>query len=130
MTQASGRSWFAISWFTIWGLFQGFAVFSVLAGRWARPEAFPEGAYESLVYPDLFFIPLYLLAAILLFRRHWLGGIVACIAGGGIIYAMIYLLALSEFSSAANLAADGLFLALTISALLQVGYRVGEAGAR
>ena len=30
-------------------------------------------AYESLIYPDMFFIPLYFLAATLLFRRHWLG---------------------------------------------------------
>ena len=111
------------------GLFQGFAVFLVLAGTWVRPDAFPERAYESLVYPDRVFIPLYFLTAFSLFRGHWLGVVLAFVSGGGIIYAMIYLFALSEFSGAANLTADGLFLALTLSALLQVGSRVGKAGA-
>ena len=73
-----GRAWFSICWFATWGLFQGFAVFSVLNGTWERPAAFPAGAYESLIYPDMFFIPLYLLAATLLFRRHWLGSVGLC----------------------------------------------------
>ena len=120
------RAWFAISWFTIWGLFQGFAVFSVLNGTWRRPEAFPAEAYESLIYPDMFFVPLYLLTAALLLRRHWLGSVLALVAGGGIVYVMIYLLALSEFSGAVNLIADGFFLACTLVALWQVGYRASR----
>ena len=118
-----GRAWFAICWFATWGLFQGFAVLSVLNGTWERPAAFPAGAYESLIYPDMFFIPLYFLAATLLFRRHWLGSVLAFVAGGGIVYAMIYLLALSDFSGAVNLTADGIFLACTFVSLWQVGYR-------
>jgi hypothetical protein len=70
-------------------LFQGFAVFSVLNGTWERPSAFPAGAYEVLIYPDMCFIPLYWLAAILLFRRHRLGSVLAFVAGGGIVYASI-----------------------------------------
>jgi len=45
------------------------------------------------------------------------------VAGGGIVYAMIYLLALSGFSGAVNLTADGIFLACTFVSLWQVGYR-------
>ena len=36
---------------------------------------------------------------------------------------MIYLLALSDFSGAVNLTADGIFLACTFVSLWQVGYR-------
>jgi hypothetical protein len=93
------RPWFAIVWFVIWGLFQAYAV-AVFAGTWQKPEAFPDEAYFSLVYPDMFFIPLYLLSAGLLFLRHWLGSILAVVAGGGLIYVMIYLLALSRVSGA------------------------------
>jgi hypothetical protein len=67
------RPWFAIVWFMIWGLFQAYAVASIFAGTWQKPENFPEEAYFSLIYPDMFFIPLYLLTAGLLLRRHWLG---------------------------------------------------------
>ena len=51
-----GRAWFAICWFTFWGLFQAFAVLSVMSGTWVRPEAFPAGAYESLrsTFSELF----------------------------------------------------------------------------
>lgn len=38
-------------------------------------------------------------------RRHWLGSILAFVAGGGIIYVTIYLLALSGLSGTANLVA-------------------------
>jgi len=38
------RPWFAIVWLAVWGLFQAYAVFSVIAGSWKRPEAFPEEA--------------------------------------------------------------------------------------
>jgi hypothetical protein len=119
-----GRAWFAICWFTIWGLFQGFAVFSVLRGTWERPDAFPVRAYESLIYPDMFFVPLYLLTAALLLKRHWLGSVLAFVAGGGIVYVMIYLLALSGFSGPVNLIADGIFLVCTLLSLWQVGYRL------
>ena len=116
------RPWFAIVWFVIWGLFQAFAVTSVFAGTWEKPPAFPHEAYFSLVYPDMFFIPLYLFAAGLLLRRHWLGSILAFVAGGGIIYVMIYLLALSGLSGAVNLIADGIILMCTLISLWQVGY--------
>ena len=76
------RPWFAIGWFAFWGLFQGFIVASVLAGTWERPPAFPQEAYETLIYPDMFFIPLYLLTATLLYWRHWLGSVSAFVAGG------------------------------------------------
>jgi hypothetical protein len=116
------RPWFAIVWFVIWGLFQAYAVASVFAGTWQKPEAFPDEAYFSLVYPDMFFIPLYMLSAGLLFLRHWLGSILAFVAGGGLIYVMIYLLALSRVSGAVNLTADGIFLLCTLISLWQVGY--------
>ena len=118
------RPWFAIGWFLIWSVFQTVAVVSVINGTWEQPEAFPDGvAYESLIWPDVFFVPLYVAAAILLWRRHWLGAVLSFVAGGGIVYVMIYLLALSGFSGTVNLIADGLFLACTLVALLQVGSR-------
>jgi hypothetical protein len=117
------RPWFAIAWFAIWGLFQAYAVSSVFVGTWQRPEAFSEDAYFSLIYPDMFFIPLYLLAAGLLLREHWIGSVVAFAAGGGIVYVMIYLLALSGLSGAGNLIADGTFLVCTLVSLWQVGSR-------
>ena len=43
--------------------------------------------------------------------------------GGGIIYVMIYLLALSGLSGTVNLVADGLFLGCTLVSLWQVGVR-------
>lgn len=115
------RPWFAICWFTIWALFQAFAVFSVLIGTWERPQAFPAEVYESLIYPDMFFVSLYFLAAALLLKRHWLGSVVAFVASGGIVYAMLYLFALSGFSGTVNLIADGLFLACTLVSLWQIG---------
>jgi hypothetical protein len=117
------RPWFAIVWFAIWGLFQAYAVASVFAGTWRKPEAFSDQAYFSLIYPDMVFIPLYLLTAGLLLRGHWLGNVLAFVAGGGVIYAMIFLLALSKLSGMANLIADGIFLACTLVSLWQVGYR-------
>ena len=122
------RPWFAIGWFVVWAVFQTFAVVSVLNGAWERPEAFPAGAvYELLIWPEVFFVPLYVAAAVLLWRRHWLGGVLAFAAGGGVIYVMIYLLALSGFSGAVNLVADSLFLACTLVTLWQVGVRVKPA---
>ena len=124
---AAVRPWFAIGWFTFWGLFQGFIVFSVLSGTWERPPAFPQEAYESLIYPDMFFIPLYLLTATMLYRRHWLGSVSAFVAGGGIIYVMIYLLALG-FSGIDNVIMDGIFLVCTLVSLWQVSSRANRSG--
>ena len=119
------RPWFAIGWFLAWSLFQAFAVLSVLRGTWVAPDAFPAGVvYDSLIWPEVIFVPLYVAAAALLWRRHWLGSVLAFVAGGGIIYVMIYLLALSGLSGTVNLVADGLFLACTLAALWQVGSRV------
>ena len=96
----------------------------MINGTWEQPEAFPAGTvYESLVWPDAFFVPLYVVAAILLWRRHWLGAVLSFVAGGGIVYVMIYLLALSGLSGTVNLIVDGLVLACTLVALLQVGSR-------
>ena len=67
------RPWFAIGWFLIWSVFQTIAVVSVINGTWEQPAAFPAGPeYESLIWPEVFFVPLYVAAAILLWRRHWL----------------------------------------------------------
>ena len=118
------RPWFAITWFTVWGLFQAYAVGSVLAGTWQRPEAFPEEAYVSLIYPDVFFIPLYLLTAGLLLLRHWLGLVIGLVAGGGVLYALIYLFALSELRGIVNVAADGIFLICTVLAVWQLSERL------
>lgn len=115
------RPWLAIIWFAVWGLFQAYAVSAVIAGVWHRPEAFPEQAYNSFIYPDIFFIPLYLCASLLLFRRHRLGYIFGLVAGGAVIYVMIYLLALSGFKGALNLIFDGLFLTVDTIAVLQIG---------
>ena len=127
-TAASGdeptRPWFAIGWFLVWGLFQTFAVVSVFNGTWERPAAFPAGVYEALVWPDMLFIPLYLATAALLWRRRWLGNVLAFVAGGGILYVMIYLLALSGISGTVNVVADSLFLVFTLVSLWQVGTRM------
>ena len=86
------------------------------------PDAFPAGVvYDALIWPEVIFVPLYVAAAALLWRRHWLGSVLAFVAGGGIVYVMIYLLALSGLSGTVNLVADGLFLACTLAALWQVG---------
>jgi len=114
------KPWIAISWFAVWGLFQLYAVVSVITGTWTRPKAFPETAYNSLMYPDMFFIPLYLSASVLLFRAHYLGKIFGLIAGGAVIYVMIYLLALSGLSGAVNLIFDSAFLVANIFAVLQL----------
>ena len=63
------RPWFALGWFVTWAVFQAFAVVSMLNGTWERPEAFPAGAvYESLIWPEVFFVPLYVAAAVLLWN--------------------------------------------------------------
>ena len=118
------KPWIAIIWFAVWGLFQAYAVFSVITGSWRRPEAFPEEAYNSLIYPDIFFIPLYLVASALLFRNHRLGYICGLIAGGAVIYVMIYLLALSGLKGMENLIFDGLFLAVNMISVFQITKRI------
>ena len=35
------RPWIAIIWFAVWGLFQAYAVLSVVTGSWRQPKAFP-----------------------------------------------------------------------------------------
>ena len=90
------------------------------------PLPFPAEVYESLIWPDMFFVPLYVATAALLWRRHWLGNVLAFTAGDGIIYAMIYLLALARLSGAVNFVADSLFLVFTLAALWQVGARVRQ----
>jgi hypothetical protein len=120
------KPWFAIIWFGVWGVFQAFAVGLVLAGRWHRPEVFPEEAYVALIYPDMAFIPLYLLASGLLLMRHPFGVVFALVAGGGVSYALIYLFALSGFRGP-TLLGDAMFLLFTLFALWQVVH-VGQAG--
>lgn len=116
----TSRPWFAIIWFALWGIFQAYAVFSVMNGSWKRPAAFPKEAYTSLIYPDLFFIPAYLLTSFLLFRGHRMGNILGFITGGGVIYAMIYLFALSGLKGVENLIFDGLFLCVNTIAMIQL----------
>jgi hypothetical protein len=118
------KPWFAIIWFGVWGLFQAFAVVSVVAGKWKRPVAFPKEAYESLIYPDMAFIPIYLLASVLLISGHSLGNIIGLVAAGGVAYALIYLLALSRLKGVVNLAADGIFLGCTLFAAWQLSSRL------
>lgn len=118
------KPWLSIIWFAVWGLFQTYAVFSVITGSWKRPEAFPEEAYNSLIYPDMFFIPLYLSTSILLFRENRLGYICGLFAGGAVVYAMIYLFALSGLKGMKNLIFDGLFLTINMLAIFQIAKRI------
>ena len=91
----------------------------VLLGKWKRPEAFPKEAYNSLIWPDMVFIPMYLLTAFLLQRGKKSGGVLGVFSGGAVTYVMIYLLALSGFHGAVNLGFDGIFLGFNIAATLQ-----------
>jgi hypothetical protein len=120
MNNKQNKPWVAIVWFAAWGIFQTYAVVSVLNGSWERPEAFPEEAYYALIYPDIFFIPFYLLSSILLYRNHFLGKLSGLISGGAVIYVMIYLLALSGFKGVVNLTFDSLFLIVNILAVFQI----------
>ena len=114
------KPWLSIIWFGVWGLFQLYAVFSVISGTWTRPDAFPEEAYNSLIYPDMFFIPFYLATSVLLFRNSVLGKIFGLVAGGAVIYVMIYLLALSGLKGTENLFFDSLFIIINLLALIQI----------
>jgi hypothetical protein len=120
------RPWFAICWLAAWGLFQTLAVVSVLGGTWQRPPAFPKDVYEALIYPDMCFVPFYFLSAVLLYRRHWLGSASALVASGGIIYVMIYLLALSRLSGSVNVIGDSVFLACTVGSVWQIASRMRQ----
>jgi len=120
MNTKKRKPWIAIIWFFAWGIFQAYAVGAVINGTWVRPEAFPEEAYNTLMYPDMFFIPVYFLTAYLLFKQSRFGKILGLIAGGAMIYALIYLLALSELKGAINLFFDSLFLTINIFAILQI----------
>jgi hypothetical protein len=124
------KPWIAITWFAVWGLFQAFAVASVLNGTWDRPESFPEEAYNALVYPDVVFIPLYLVAAMLLFRGHWVGLVLGLSCCGAVTYAMVYLLALANFQGPINLTFDFLFLTMTAMSLAQLSARLRRRVAR
>ncbi len=117
------KPWLSIIWFASWGLFQAYAVYSVIKGNWHRPEAFPEQAYNALIYPDLFFIPIYLITSLLLFLRRPLGYIFGLMAGGAVTYVMIYLLALSGLKGRENLIFDFLFLIINSMAICQIGSR-------
>lgn len=108
------KPWLAICWFVLWGTFQAYAVISVILGTWNRPPAFPEEAYNALIYPDMVFIPLYFTSAILLYRNHPAGAYLGLLSAGGIIYVMVYLLALSKLRGTENLLFDGIFLLLTL----------------
>ena len=114
------RPWVAIIWFGIWGLFQAFAVSMAVTGNWKKPEAFPGEAYKALIYPDMFFIPLYLVTSVLLLCRHWLGYTLGLISGGAVIYVMIYLLALSGLKGIENLMFDSIFLFINIVSVSQI----------
>ncbi len=109
----------AITWFAFWGVFQAYAVTMVILGKWKKPEAFPDEAYKSLIWPDIVFIPMYILSAALLYRGKKSGGALAVFSGGAVTYVMIYLLALSGLHGTVNLAFDGIFLGLNIAATLQ-----------
>lgn len=111
----------AIAWFTVWGLFQAYVVTMVLLGKWERPEAFPQEAYNSLIWPDMVFIPLYMLTAVLLYRGKKTGGVLGVFSGGAVTYVMVYLFALSGLQGALNLVFDSLFLGFNITATLQAG---------
>jgi ABC-type enterobactin transport system permease subunit len=120
------KPWLSIVWFTFWGLFQTYAVGAILLGRWKAPQAFPIGAYNALVYPDMFFIPVYFATAVLLFFQHRVGFVLGLLAGGAVTYVMIYLLALAGLKGAPNLIADGLFLSINCIAVLQLACRFSK----
>jgi len=92
----------------------------VILDKWERPEAFPEKAYNSLIWPDMVFIPLYLLSAVLLYMNKKSGEVLGVFSGGAVAYVMVYLLALSGLHGTVNLVFDSVFLGLNIGATLQI----------
>jgi hypothetical protein len=120
MNKNNNRLWLAIIWFAVWGIFQAYAIISILNGNWKRPEAFPVEAYNALVYPDIFIIPFYFLTSVLLYRSHYLGNVFGLLSGGAVIYIMIYLLALADFKGVINITFDSLFLTVNTLAVFQI----------
>ena len=118
------KPWLAIIWFSLWGLFQAYAVLAILTQRWHKPASFPAEAYQALIYPDITVIPLYLWTALLLFFGHPWGYLLGLIAGGAVLYVMAYLLALSRLTGPTNLIADGLFLMINALAVVQLVTRL------
>jgi hypothetical protein len=116
------RPWFAIVWFCVWALFQTFAVASVLVGTWRKPDAFPDEAYFSLIFPDMLFIPVYYAAVFLLTLRHPLGRASGLVAGGAMTYVLVYLLALAHFHGRVNVVFDSGFLICTLISLIQLAW--------
>ena len=116
------RPWFAIAWFFVWALFQTFAVTMVFVGKWQKPDAFPDEAYCSLIYPDMLFIPLYYAAALLLASRRPVGYVAGLIAGGAMTYVLVYLLALAHFHGTANIIADSSFLICTMISVTELAF--------
>jgi hypothetical protein len=120
MNKNNNRLWLAIIWFAVWGIFQAYAIISILNGNWKRPEAFQVEAYNALVYPDIFIIPFYFLTSVLLYRSHYLGNVFGLLSGGAVIYIMIYLLALADFKGVINITFDSLFLTVNTLAVFQI----------
>src|SRR5262245_45048111 len=116
--------WLAIIWFSLWGLLQAYAVMAIFTQRWQKPASCPADAYQALIYPDIAFIPLYLWSALLLFFGHPWGDLLGLIAGGAVLYVMLYLLALSRLTGPTNLTADGLFLTINTLAVVQLVTRL------
>lgn len=108
------KSWVPIIWFFAWGIFQAYVVISVIIGTWKIPSAFPKEPYEALLYSDIFFIPIYFMTSLLLFKKHYFGNILGLLSGGAMIYALIYLLALSNFKGTIIIVFDSLFLIMNL----------------
>jgi hypothetical protein len=104
----------AVGWLIFWGTFQVYVLSSIFSGSWEKPLDFPEAAYYALVYPDLVFIPLYFLAAILLVKIKPLGVFLGIFTLGAVSYVMVYLLALSRLHGVLNVTADSLFLLMSL----------------
>lgn len=120
MNDRKNKPWIAIIWFAAWGIFQAYAVISMIYGSWKRPEVFPADAYKAFMYPDTFIIPFYFLTSILLYRNHYLGNIFGLLAGGAVIFIMIYLLALADFKGVINITFDSIFLIANTTAVFQI----------
>jgi len=94
----------------------------VFVGKWQKPDAFPDEAYFSLIYPDMLFIPLYYAAALLLASRRPVGYVAGLIAGGAMTYVLVYLLALAHFHGTANIIADSSFLICTMISVTELAF--------
>lgn len=119
------QPWFAIGWLFTWGAGATVAVLSVLRALWLRiddPSAFVALGAEMFgsLGPPVVLGPLSASAAVLLWRRHWLGRAVAIVASGGIAFGTLHslylLLSAGKFLSLVH----GLFLGCTLVALWQV----------